>query len=1230
MSATLTRLKKRAAELEQKKQFDRALEVYLQILEEGGKELPDDDVPLFNRVGDMLMRKGNVTEALGYYERAVDVYAERGFLNNAIALCSKILRQSPGRTAVYYKLGRISARKGFKSDARKNFLEYADRMQKAGMADEAFRALKEFAALYPDQDDVRLILAELLSKENRKGEALEQLQALYEKLEAEGRKAEARATVDRMKAIDPTLTPRVTGAHQAIAPSDLVFLDLSETGPRTPVARAALPTPPPAPRAPTPPPVPALDGLTVTFVPDDEPEESVPLGHPDGFEATVVDEPATAPASPESSHDRVEPMEGLVDGMASEHDVEPLPDLVPTASEDAALVAPLLDQPPMSGSEFAGLDLEEAPRRAASRPHDLVLPGDLPRTPEVAMMIGGTPGSVASIADALVATGEDADVHADASARDAIERSAPPGAAAVPEPEPTPEGMDVQVPGDAETGDEDAEGLYFGAADTDAGDESAAFMPSDDDVAGGTAGEAEAELVAEDAAVVADVAPTGHGAVAAESYDTGGADHDFLSEPPGFGASGDVATHAFPPLDGLEAGEEAAGEPPAVEPEAIRLHTPRSTLSIGGAERHLRQRLELEPEDWGLRRQLGEALLDTGRRDDGLYELELAMVGFELDEDIDHAAEVVDEILGVSPTSIRHHQKRVEYAVRARDRARLIHAYLELADALFRTGTADKAVSVYGRVLELDGSNERAEFALATLAPDELIRRRGGAQRPERWSDELDAIPGSGIRASGAMPAVPAPGSPVSIDAVVQAVGAARDLDAAAGPADAPPDTEGDDTVSVEDLAFAESDPEAAPVADDASLDEGLETAGLDPAVLAGLAAGGAAPEATEDVEDLPEPQEGPVAGEAAEWDEDRWGTGEAVPSMAWDAVVVEEVEADVRGEPGQPPGELPVTPDESGEPTPAAAVAPMAETPADTRFQAASAGGDAADEEPGPVVETGSEPGEGREASRAEARPVDAAGILDADVPDRPAPEDVSPVPVAPSRGTPEWSGQARATPGWSDVEPATPPSVPRRATPARGDAGLSRLERARRLTPASAAESDFVDLGEWLRQTEPEKSTRMMVEDPQPTGDEQADFAELLRRFKRGVAENVEAEDYEAHYDLGVAYKEMGLVDEAIAQFQKALRGTTQRVRSYEALGQCFVEKAQYPIAAALLQRATELPGTDDQQLVGVLYLLGFANEHMGRPAAALPCYLRVFAVDIEFRDIAARVAALGTPTQ
>ena len=126
------KLKKKAAEFEQKKQFDKALQLYVQILDESDGDDGEADVALYNRVGDLLMRQGSVGEAMTYYEKAVDIYAESGFFNNAIALCNKILRQSPGRNSIYYKLGKISAKKGFISDAKQNFLEYASRMQGGG------------------------------------------------------------------------------------------------------------------------------------------------------------------------------------------------------------------------------------------------------------------------------------------------------------------------------------------------------------------------------------------------------------------------------------------------------------------------------------------------------------------------------------------------------------------------------------------------------------------------------------------------------------------------------------------------------------------------------------------------------------------------------------------------------------------------------------------------------------------------------------------------------------------------------------------------------------------------------------------------------------------------------------------------------------------------------------------------------------------------------------------
>ena len=219
-------LKRKAAEFEQKRQYDRALAVYAQAIEAAAGIPEELDIPLYNRVGDLQLRLGDLEKAVAYYETAVDLYAEGGFFNNAIALCNKVLRHSPGRAVIYYKLGKISARKGFNSDAKQNFLEYAARMEKAGDANEAFRALKEFADLCPGQDDVRLMLAEQLARADRTNDAIEQLQIVHEVMIAEDRPAEAAATLERIRALDPDFAPRAGMARQAAKREGLVFIDL--------------------------------------------------------------------------------------------------------------------------------------------------------------------------------------------------------------------------------------------------------------------------------------------------------------------------------------------------------------------------------------------------------------------------------------------------------------------------------------------------------------------------------------------------------------------------------------------------------------------------------------------------------------------------------------------------------------------------------------------------------------------------------------------------------------------------------------------------------------------------------------------------------------------------------------------------------------------------------------------------------------------------------------------
>jgi tetratricopeptide (TPR) repeat protein len=286
----------------------------------------------------------------------------------------------------------------------------------------------------------------------------------------------------------------------------------------------------------------------------------------------------------------------------------------------------------------------------------------------------------------------------------------------------------------------------------------------------------------------------------------------------------------------------------------------------------LEARIAASPDDWDGHRLLGEALLEAGERERGLAELDASLAGFDAAEDLASASALVDEILRIDQNSVRHQQKRVELAYRSGDRARLVDAYVELADALLRSNDPEKSVAVYQRVLEHDPDNVRARSAIETLAP-----------------------------------------------------------------------------------------------------------------------------------------------------------------------------------------------------PTP----------------------------------------------------------------------------PAAPEQKRP------------TAAKPAAP------AEPVGG----------------------YMDLGSFLLDEEPVvKDTRMRIEDEEPTGDEQKDFQQMLSAFKKGIDANVAEEDFQSHYDLGVAYKEMGLLDEAISEFQKALRAPEGKLKSSEALGLCFFEKGQFAVAETILRRGLDIPAHGDGERVGL----------------------------------------------
>ena len=178
-----------------------------------------------------------------------------------------------------------------------------------------------------------------------------------------------------------------------------------------------------------------------------------------------------------------------------------------------------------------------------------------------------------------------------------------------------------------------------------------------------------------------------------------------------------------------------------------------------------------------------------------------------------------------------------------------------------------------------------------------------------------------------------------------------------------------------------------------------------------------------------------------------------------------------------------------------------------------------------------------------------------------------------------------------------------------------------------APSPDVSFVDLGSMIFEEAAPRDTRMRIDRREPqAGDEQREFHEILEQFKRGIEENLESDDYQSHYDLGVAFKEMGLLDEAIAEFQKALRAPDGRLRTSEALGMAFFEKGQFAVSETVLRRAVDGDSDGDEAKIGLLYWLGRALEAQGKGADAIASYERAMAVDIRFMDLGERIHRLG----
>ena len=153
-----------------------------------------------------------------------------------------------------------------------------------------------------------------------------------------------------------------------------------------------------------------------------------------------------------------------------------------------------------------------------------------------------------------------------------------------------------------------------------------------------------------------------------------------------------------------------------------------------------------------------------------------------------------------------------------------------------------------------------------------------------------------------------------------------------------------------------------------------------------------------------------------------------------------------------------------------------------------------------------------------------------------------------------------------------------------------------------------------------------------PEATAEGLNELAGVFQEFRSEMGEtDEEDEDLETHYNLGIAYREMGLLDEAIGEFQKVAKAV-QKGKPFQYSMNCstllalsFMDKGEPKIASLWYQRALELPGLDQEAVLALRYDLGVSLDMAGEADAALDSFRQVYAMNIDYRDVADRIATL-----
>lgn len=156
-------------------------------------------------------------------------------------------------------------------------------------------------------------------------------------------------------------------------------------------------------------------------------------------------------------------------------------------------------------------------------------------------------------------------------------------------------------------------------------------------------------------------------------------------------------------------------------------------------------------------------------------------------------------------------------------------------------------------------------------------------------------------------------------------------------------------------------------------------------------------------------------------------------------------------------------------------------------------------------------------------------------------------------------------------------------------------------------------------------EDKARLVIDSGAPPSIEDDDLGRVLGDFRKKMDEQVDDSDFETHYNLGIAYKEMELFDEAVLEFKKCLHDEDRAVDVLLEVGSCLNRAGKSEEALTELEAGLLMQGLTQDHLIALKYEIGLSYQTLGRGPEAIQVFNEILAVDPAYRDVGEKLNRL-----